>query len=122
MHWDTYLVDLDIPKEWKCTSHHHDELPSYQVNGLHIWMGSHDANVREADAKNIWGTDWGTDNGTMTYGYPPKPLSRAARPALVLCSPRPLTLSPLRYAPHNQDRFAYGLHYCCPRYSRQFDG
>jgi len=59
MHWDTYLVDLDIPKEWKCTSHHHDELPSYQVNGLHIWMGSHDANVREADAKNIWGTDWG---------------------------------------------------------------
>jgi hypothetical protein len=22
-------------------------------------MGSHDANVREADAKNIWGTDWG---------------------------------------------------------------
>ena len=58
MPWNNYLVDLDIPKEWKCTSFVHDELPSYQVKGLHIWMGSHDAKEREADARNIWDTDW----------------------------------------------------------------
>lgn len=57
--WKDYITDLDIPKDWKHTSYHHDELPSYQVNGLHIWIDSHDPKVRTANANNIIGLDNG---------------------------------------------------------------
>ena len=57
--WKDYITDLDIPKDWKHTSYHHDELPSYQVNGLHIWIDSHDDEVRIANANNIIGLDNG---------------------------------------------------------------
>ena len=51
MDWNTYTTDLNIPNNWECTSYHHDELPSWQVNGLHIWIDSHDPKVRTANAK-----------------------------------------------------------------------
>ena len=57
--WKTYITDLDIPKDWKHTSYHNDELPSYQVNGLHIWIDSHDDKVRISNANNIIGLDNG---------------------------------------------------------------
>ena len=59
MDWNTYITDLKIPSDWKNTSYHHDELPSYQVNGLHIWIDSHDPKVRTANANNIIGLDQG---------------------------------------------------------------
>ena len=57
MDWKTYITDLDIPNDWTHTSYHNDELPSYQVNGLHIWIDSHDPKVRTANANNIIGLD-----------------------------------------------------------------
>ena len=59
MDWKTYITDLDIPKDWMHTSYHNDELPSYQVNGLHIWIDSHDPKLRIANANNIIGLDNG---------------------------------------------------------------
>ncbi len=53
--WKEYITDLDIPKDWKHTSYHHDELPSYQVNGLHIWIDSHDIDERTENASRIHG-------------------------------------------------------------------
>ena len=53
--WKDYITDLDIPKDWKHTSYHHDELPSYQVNGLHIWIDSHDIDERTENASRIHG-------------------------------------------------------------------
>ena len=44
--WKTYITDLDIPKDWEHRSYHHDELPSWQVNGLHIWIDSWDVDLR----------------------------------------------------------------------------
>ena len=55
--WSTYITDLDIPKDWTHTSYPNDELPSYQVNGLHIWIDSHDPKVRTLNANNIIGLD-----------------------------------------------------------------
>ena len=59
MNWNTYTTDLNIPNNWECTSFHHDELPSYQVKGLHIWIDSHDKTERELNTKNIIGSDSG---------------------------------------------------------------
>ena len=59
MDWNTYTTDLNIPNNWECTSYHHDELPSWQVNGLHIWIDSHDPEVRTANANNIIGANQG---------------------------------------------------------------
>jgi hypothetical protein len=53
--WKTYITDLDIPKDWKHTSYHHDELPSWQVNGLHIWIDSWDIEERTINASRIHG-------------------------------------------------------------------
>jgi len=53
--WKEYITDLDIPKDWKHTSYHHDELPSYQVNGLHIWIDSWDIEERTTNASRIHG-------------------------------------------------------------------
>jgi hypothetical protein len=33
MNWSTYIDDLDIPKNWECTSYNNDALPSYQILG-----------------------------------------------------------------------------------------
>mgnify|MGYP003670435033 CR=1 FL=1 len=57
MGWETYINDLDIPKNWECTSYGNDELPSYQVNGFHIWIDSHDLQERIQNTKNIFGDD-----------------------------------------------------------------
>ena len=57
MNWDIYITDLDIPDNWECTSFHHDELPSYQFNGYHIWIDSHDLHQRIQNTKNIFGKD-----------------------------------------------------------------
>jgi hypothetical protein len=59
MTWATYITDLNIPKDWKNISYHHDELPSWQVNGLHIWIDSHDPKVRTANANRIIGANQG---------------------------------------------------------------
>ena len=59
MDWNTYTTDLKIPSDWECTSYHHDELPSWQVNGLHIWIDSHDPEVRTANSNNIIGANQG---------------------------------------------------------------
>ena len=55
MDWSTYITDLNIPKDWKNTSYHHDELPSWQVNGLHIWIDSWDVDLRTENASRIHG-------------------------------------------------------------------
>ena len=55
MNWSTYITDLNIPKDWKNTSYHHDELPSWQVNGLHIWIDSWDVDLRTENASRIHG-------------------------------------------------------------------
>ena len=59
MDWNTYTTDLEIPSTWECTSYNNDELPSWQVNGLHIWIDSHDPKVRTANANRIIGLDQG---------------------------------------------------------------
>jgi len=53
--WKEYITDLDIPKDWKHTSYHHDELLSYQVNGLHIWIDSWNIEERTTNASRIHG-------------------------------------------------------------------
>ena len=55
MDWSTYITDLNIPKDWKHRSYHHDELPSYQVNGLHIWIDSWDIEERTTNSSRIHG-------------------------------------------------------------------
>jgi len=55
MDWKTYITDLNIPKDWKHRSYHHDELPSWQVNGLHIWIDSWDIEERTANSSRIHG-------------------------------------------------------------------
>ena len=55
MDWNTYITDLKIPSDWKNTSYHHDELPSYQVNGLHIWIDSWNVDLRTENASRIHG-------------------------------------------------------------------
>ena len=59
MDWTTYTTDLNIPNTWENTSFHHDELPSWQVGKLHIWIDSHDTIQRELNTKNIIGSDSG---------------------------------------------------------------
>ena len=49
MNWDTYITDLDIPDNWECTNFHHDELPSFEINGYKVWIDSHDV---EAQARS----------------------------------------------------------------------
>ena len=49
MNWDTYITDLDIPDTWECTNFHHDELPSFEINGYKVWIDSHDV---EAQARS----------------------------------------------------------------------
>ena len=53
--WKTYITDLDIPKDWEHRSYHHDELPSWQVNGLHIWIDSWNVDERTENASRIHG-------------------------------------------------------------------
>ena len=53
--WKTYITDLDIPKDWNNISYHHDELPSWQVKGLHIWIDSWDVDLRTENASRIHG-------------------------------------------------------------------
>tara|TARA_B100000767_G_scaffold39511_1_gene33178 strand:- start:894 stop:1382 length:489 start_codon:yes stop_codon:yes gene_type:complete len=55
MNWDTYITDLDIPDNWEDTSYHHDELPSYAINGYRIWVDSHDVEERKINSKRIMG-------------------------------------------------------------------
>ena len=57
MDWSTYTDDLNIPNNWKCVSYHHDELPSYEVNGFQIYMDSHHISERKINSKNIMGLD-----------------------------------------------------------------
>ena len=61
-HWNTYTTDLNIPKNWVCTSYGNDALPSYQTQednhkAYHIWMDSHDLEERKRNAKDIYGND-----------------------------------------------------------------
>ena len=55
MDWSTYTDDLNIPNNWDCTSYNNDELPSFQVNGLHIWIDSHDIKERTINSSRIIG-------------------------------------------------------------------
>ena len=48
--WTTYIKDLNIPKNWECTSYGNDALPSYQSNGYHIWVDSWDEKERKINA------------------------------------------------------------------------
>ena len=57
MNWNTYTTDLDIPNNWEDTSYHHDELPSYAINGYRIFIDSHDVEERKINSKNIMGYD-----------------------------------------------------------------
>jgi hypothetical protein len=60
--WTTYTKDLNIPKDWKCTSYGNDALPSYQTQednykAYHIWIDSHDLEERKINCKDIYGTE-----------------------------------------------------------------
>ena len=57
MKFETYTDDLQIPDHWECTTYGNDELPSYQVNGFHIWMDSHHLQERVMNASRIMGTN-----------------------------------------------------------------
>ena len=57
MKFETYTDDLQIPDHWECTTYGNDELPSYQVNGFHIWMDSHHLQERVTNASRIMGTN-----------------------------------------------------------------
>ena len=54
MLWKYYYKDLNIPKNWICESWGNDELPSFSINGFHIWVDSYDKNVRLENSKRIW--------------------------------------------------------------------
>ena len=36
--WEDYYRYLDIPDEWENVSYGNDELPSFSINGYHIWI------------------------------------------------------------------------------------
>jgi hypothetical protein len=55
MRFDNYIDDLKVPNDWACTSYNNDELASFQVNGLHIWVDSHCEIIRAQNSKNIYG-------------------------------------------------------------------
>ena len=57
MNWDTYITDLNIPDNWECTNFHHDELPSFEINGYKVWVDSHDVKERAINSKRIMGYD-----------------------------------------------------------------
>ena len=57
MNWNTYTTDLDIPDNWECDNYHHDELPSFAINGYKIWIDSHDVEERKINSKRIMGYD-----------------------------------------------------------------
>ncbi len=48
--WTSYVEDLNIPKNWECTSYGNDALPSYQFNGYHIWVDSWDETERKINS------------------------------------------------------------------------
>ena len=55
MNWSTYIDDLDIPKNWECTSYANDALPSYQYNDYTIWIDSSDLKTRRENTDHILG-------------------------------------------------------------------
>jgi hypothetical protein len=38
--WKDYTDDLAIPEDWVDNTWHNNELPSFLVNGYHIWMNA----------------------------------------------------------------------------------
>ena len=56
--WKDYTDDLAIPEDWEDVSWHNNELPSFIVNGYHIWMNSPRAEERKENyTSNGWNPD-----------------------------------------------------------------
>ena len=57
-YWKDYTDDLAIPEDWEDVSWHNNELPSFIVNGYHIWMNSPRAEERKENyTSNGWNPD-----------------------------------------------------------------
>jgi hypothetical protein len=101
MSFETYIDDLQIPEHWTNTSYHHDELPSYQVNGFHIWMDSHHLQERVMNSARIMGTnhdllEWYWRREDLSEGFD---LSKVEH----TLAPRFIVQTSDRYNCHNSD-------------------
>ena len=101
MSFETYIDDLQIPEHWTNTSYHHDELPSYQVNGFHIWMDSHHLQERVMNSARIMGTnhdllEWYWRREDLSEGFD---LSKVEH----TLAPRFIVQTSDRYNGHNSD-------------------
>ena len=57
-HWLGYTDDIDIPEDWEDVTWHNNELPSFIVNGYHIWINSPRAEERRENyIVNGWNPD-----------------------------------------------------------------
>ena len=57
-YWKDYTDDLDIPENWQDVTWHNNELPSFIVNGYHIWMNAPRAEERKENyTSNGYGLD-----------------------------------------------------------------
>ena len=56
--WKDYTDDLAIPEDWEDITWHNNELPSFIVNGYHIWINSPRAEERKENyTSNGWNPD-----------------------------------------------------------------
>ena len=58
--WKDYYSDCDIPTNWVNVSYANDELPSFETDenqhkAYHLWVDSHDANIRRENTDRIYG-------------------------------------------------------------------
>ena len=57
-YWKDYTDDLAIPEDWEDITWHNNELPSFIVNGYHIWINSPRAEERKENyTSNGWNPD-----------------------------------------------------------------
>jgi hypothetical protein len=57
-YWKDYTDDLAIPEDWVDNTWHNNELPSFIVNGYHIWINSPRAEERKENyTSNGWNPD-----------------------------------------------------------------
>jgi hypothetical protein len=73
--WKNYYKDLNIPKDWICTSYGNDALPSFMSHkdenkGYHIWIDSFDKKERKLNSEDIYGlTDSLAPRFHVVYEY-----------------------------------------------------
>jgi len=67
-HWASYLDGIEIPDDWEDSTYHNDELPSFRVADLHIWINQpeHDGRV---DGTEGWrfAVQRTNDDGEIVY-------------------------------------------------------